>query len=122
MPQVPAPKPGLATVREIMFDGPEPPQGQQFCMMCATRYKADVLEAAKDVIEAAQSTPGEGAVRLAMDGIAPGTAPPELAVGIGISQAFGGAMMPLCWSHLGAVKFTSLAVAQATGGLVPGRR
>lgn len=119
-----APKtpPALAVVREIMLSGPKPPPGEQFCVICATTYKASVLEEAKDAIEAAQTEPGEGPLWLSMLALAPGVTLPELAIGMGSAQQFGGAFMPLCWSHLGAIKFTNLAVAQAQGGLVPGRR
>ena len=114
----------LVTVREVWLDGPQPPIGMQFCTLCATVYKAAALEAGKELIS--QAATGQGPDRLSLADLLKGTVvrEPEPAVGYGIAAPLGGALVPLCWSHLGAVKFTGLATGDAALGsqLAQGRR
>jgi hypothetical protein len=112
----------LAVVREVYFYGPEPPEGAQFCVICAMRYKAEALDEAREAIEAAQL--GKGSDRLDLMYLAPRATLPQPAVALGVCAPLGGILAPQCWSHLQAVKFTALAAGAAgqLPGLVPGRR
>jgi hypothetical protein len=114
----------LAAAREIRVLGPEPEPGRQFCVVCMMRYKALAMavEGVKELIEAAEA--GEGSDTVDLRIVAPGVPWPQMAVGIGVSQALGNQMVPACWAHCSGVNFTSLMTAPGlpNGGLaLPGR-
>jgi hypothetical protein len=114
----------LAVAREIRLLGPEPDSGRQLCVVCMMRYKAVALETegVKELIEAAEAGQGSDVIDLRV--VAPEVPWPEMAVGLGVSQALANQMVPACWGHLSGVKFTNLMTAPGlpNGGLqVPGR-
>lgn len=110
-------------MREIMFTGPEPGPGSQFCVMCALFYKAQIMDlpGVQDAIQAAlRGDAAEGTAVMALEELAAGRPVPHLAhaVAFGICQPMNNALVPLCWSHLAGVKFT--AVMPGSAGQMPG--
>jgi hypothetical protein len=102
-------------MREIAFDGPQPLPGQQLCVMCALRYKAEFL-ALEDVGEQIQQLmrgpEGNGPAHISMEKLARGRiTAPSTSVALGVCQPLGGIIVPLCWGHLQAVKFSAVAPA-----------
>lgn len=104
-------------MREIICTGPEPPAGQQFCAMCALRFKQEVMDlpGVQEKIQELMRGPAEnGPARVSLTELAEGTliVRPMLAVAPGISQAMqqiaGPGLVGLCWAHLQGVKFTSV--------------
>lgn len=110
--------------REVTLIGPRPPEGEKFCTMCALGFKTALMEQAE--------------VTAAIEALATGDGPPthyslveaakrfkisfpDLAVTIGVSMQLNGVLVPVCWTHVQALHFTS--IQQAPAGLaVPGRR
>jgi hypothetical protein len=98
-------------VREVICTGPVPPPGAHFCVMCALRYKAECLELIQDDIQELMRGEGEP-VTVNMIAKTKGRVTfPSLAVATGVCQPLGGILAELCWGHIQAVKFSSVALA-----------
>jgi hypothetical protein len=109
---------------EVICTGPLPPEAEKWCTMCAIRYKTDALDIEEVRAEIDALGHGDGKpVRYDLAKAVKGRVlPPEIAVTIGLSMQLNGMLVPLCWGHVQAIKFTS--VQPAAGGLVmpPARR
>lgn len=119
----------LDVVREVMFDGPQPPPGERWCFMCAAMFKSRCMDSpsGKAAISEA-STSGE---RVSLIKIArlEKIALPETATAAGLANLGQLGLMltaDLCWSHVMAVKAGSPLAAAMPGmpgmaGLLGGR-
>jgi hypothetical protein len=106
--------------RELALTGPLPPTGIYWCTMCANRYKAEALAIDSLRAEVETLATGDGpALRYDMPKKirehGGKVEEPQEAVTIGFNPQLG--MIPLCWSHMQAIKFTS--VMPAAAGSVP---
>ena len=100
-------------MREVICTGPKPPPGDQFCVMCALRFKAESLEL-PDVQEDIQALMRDDGPPLEVNLVKLGKGRihlPALSVALGVCQPLGGVIVPLCWGHLQAVKFSAVAPA-----------
>src|SRR5580692_12967249 len=97
-------------MREVTTVGPTPPEGQQFCVMCAIRYKQEILELPEYEAEVQARMREDGPrVFLDMEQYNNGrVGQPEASVGLGVCAPLGNTLVPLCWGHLPAIKFTSV--------------
>lgn len=115
----------LDVVREVMFDGPEPPEGKRWCLMCAAMFKSRCMDSktGRAAVEAASTSGG----RVDLSGIAlhEGINMPEVAACTGLANLGQLGLVPsddLCWSHVLAVKTSGLAQAMpGMAGLLQGR-
>jgi hypothetical protein len=106
--------------RELTITGPLPPSGIYWCTMCANSYKAEALAIKTLQAEVEALATGDGPPvrydlpkKIREHG---GSVPePQEAVTIGFNPQLG--MIPMCWSHLQAIRFTS--VQPAAAGSVP---
>jgi hypothetical protein len=110
-----------------MITGPTPPSSAQlgFCVMCAIRWKAEVVEN-PEVAEAIQvALRGDGPVfYLHVPPMVKGKVdPPENAVAYGICPPLNNALVPLCWGHVQGIKFSNIAPAdQSMVPLLTGKK
>jgi hypothetical protein len=110
---------------EVVCTGPTPPEAEKWCTMCSIRFKTEVMdiEEVRAEIDALQHGDGNGKpVHYDLVKAARGRATlPQVAVTISVCMPLNGMLVPLCWGHLQAIKFTS--VQPAAGGLLmpPGR-
>jgi hypothetical protein len=98
---------------DIYFDGPEPPEGKQWCSVCAMLAKQRTVHARQAMVQQAART-GDDApavrVSMALDG-----AELKPAVTHAISTVvpqFGS--LPLCWSHVLGLELLPGGVAPAS--------
>lgn len=103
-------------------DGQLHPLG--FCAVCAAAFKAAAFERQGTAVQAADKDPDPSTIRLLATEPAP-----ALAVAYGLaslpgppgSPAAGQPILvplPLCWTHLAAVKFTSSGIIAAPGPIL----
>lgn len=107
-------------MREVVCTGPEPEPGCQWCVMCAIRFKAEALEL-PEIQETIQSLMrgdeklGPAVVDLVK--LARGRAMmPKLSVALGIAPSLNNALVPLCWGHIQAIRFSAV---QPVAGSLP---
>jgi len=109
-------------VREILYAGPEPPPGRDWCAISALEFKTAVEKAAQGRIAIAQQQQHDslGPYGLNMTEIADGhgIAWPHEADLIAPCVALGGIPVPLCWTHAPTLKAAS-PLAAAGAGLLP---
>jgi hypothetical protein len=103
----------LLQPQDVYLDGPQPPNGRQFCTLCIMRYKAAVLSSPGVKEQIDRSEAGLGPNRLSMLSMAPGAELPELSVGLNMCPQLGNQILPVCWGHGAGVSFTNLVSAQA---------
>jgi hypothetical protein len=107
-------------VREILYSGPEPPPGRQWCAVSALEFKTAVEKAAQGRIAVAQQQiESLGPYGLDMLEIAAGhgIALPHEAALTAPCVALGGIPVPLCWTHAPTLRAASPLAAGV--GLVP---
>lgn len=111
-------------MREVFCTGPLPPEGGQFCTVCVINYKSAIVELPDVQAEIQELLRGDGEpVRLDLAKAAKNRAPQlEMAIGLALCPQFQGAMLPLCWAHVQAVKFTSIQPAAAGNVPLLGKR
>jgi hypothetical protein len=107
----------------VILDGPQPPNGRTFCMVCIGFYKESVLNqpGVREKLERAER--GDGPSRMNMIDLAPGVDLPELSVGMGISFTLNNQVSQLCWTHCMGIKVTNLLPGGngSSGLAMPGR-
>jgi hypothetical protein len=88
-------------MREILFDGPQPPPGRQWCALSALEFKTAVEKASRSFASAAQELDGAGPYAVDMLQIAARhrIELPHEADLVAPCVALGGQPVPLCWSH-----------------------
>jgi hypothetical protein len=106
-------------VTEVICTGPLPPVGEKWCTMCAIRYKTDAfdLEDVRAEVESLQTGDGKPVHFDLARAVKGRVIPPEVSVTIGVCLQLNGMLVPLCWGHVQAIKFTN--VQPAAAGQVP---
>lgn len=107
----------------VIFTGPEPPPGREFCFVCAFSAKAWANgHYARQIADAERADGSSPPVRLVIPEPLPVPVLPDghlqLAVAHGVYPPlaqFG--VQALCWSHLGGIQVTGLIPGQS--GMMP---
>lgn len=106
-------------MRDVTLVGPMPMEGEKWCTMCALAFKTALMEhdEVRGAIEALATGDGPPAVYSLLDAAKRlKVSFPDVAVTIGVSMQLNGALVPVCWSHVQALHFTS--IQQAPQGLM----
>jgi hypothetical protein len=104
-----------------MFEGPAPPPGRVFCAVCVMMAKAAAVDEAKDAIAELARQPNGTVEWFQIAGKLPEGVPVQVAVTralFAVAPQLG--PLDVCWSHAGAVVFSTSGLAVAGPGQMPG--
>jgi hypothetical protein len=107
---------------EVMYKGPTPPPGEQWCFVCAYTWKTALNDLCELTIKQAGREP-DGSPTVWIDGTSGKELPP---LAVAVATGLFGPManlgpLNLCWSHLNAIRLqTASGLHLAAPGQMPG--